>query len=60
MINQSVGIHALALILENPLAEKGYRDLQRYYKDANMVHEANCINELIKEKFHAGSSANNE
>ena len=60
MINRSVGIRALALILENPFAEKGYRELNKYYQDANMVHEANCINELIKEKFHAGSSVDNE
>jgi hypothetical protein len=60
MIDQSIGIRALALILENPFAEKGYRELHKYYQDASMVHEANCIDELIKEKSHAGSSANNE
>ena len=60
MIDQSVGILALAFILENPFVEKGYRDLYKYYQNENMVHEASCIDELIKEKFHAGSSSNNE
>ena len=60
MIDQSVGIRVLALILENPFAEKGYRELHKYYQDADMAHESNCIDELIKEKFHAGSSSNNK
>jgi hypothetical protein len=60
MTDQSIGIRALAIILENPFAEKGYRELHKYYQDANMVHETSCIDELIKEKFHAGSPTNNK
>jgi hypothetical protein len=56
----NLGFRALALILENPFTEKGYRDLQKYYQANNMGYEASCIDELIKERFHASSLINKE
>jgi len=61
MVNQVVAIHALVLILEQPFAEKGYRELSKYYKDIGMNHESNSIDALIKKKFSVKSPhINNE
>jgi len=61
MINQVAAIHALVLILEQPFAKKGYKELSKYYKDIGMNHESNSIDDLIKKKFCAESPhINNE
>jgi hypothetical protein len=46
-------IRALVLILENPWAQKGYEDLEKYFKSNNMDSESEAINFLLREKFNA-------
>ena len=49
-------IKALVLIIESPWAQKGYEDLEKYFKSNNMKNEAEAINFLLKEKFNAHNS----
>ena len=48
----SVAIRAFVSILERPTSEKGYRELRDYYRNCNMLHEAESLDYLIQEKFH--------
>lgn len=43
-------------IIENPLAEKGYRDLKKYYESNNMLNEAEALGELIAKRFHENNN----
>jgi hypothetical protein len=51
-MNWSVAINVFISILENPSAEKGYKDLKKYYNSIGMVHEADSLEYLIQKKFH--------
>lgn len=54
-------INSLVLILENPQAEKGYRELRKYYASCGRQHEADAIQYLIDKRFgNADSSASNQ
>ena len=51
-MRESAAIHALVAILENPWAEKTYRQLRDFYSTAGLEHEATSIDYLIEKKFH--------
>lgn len=38
-------------IIESPLAEKGYRELKKYYESVGMTNEAEAIADLIEARF---------
>ncbi len=51
---------ALAMVIENPMAERGYEILRRYYEDSGLSEEASAVGFLIQERFHADSSDSGE
>jgi hypothetical protein len=54
-------ITALLCILENPWAEKGYKDLKFQYEIQGRVQEAEAIQVLIEHKFsHVDDSTNSQ
>lgn len=44
-------VDSILRIIENPLIEKGYRDLKKYYESVNMANEAAAIGDLIAKRF---------
>ena len=44
-------IHALATVLENPKAKKGYGDLRNYYESIGKKEYADAIGYLMEKKF---------
>ena len=53
-------ISALVSILENPLAEKGYEDLKKYYESNDLKNESAALDYLIKNKFNDNYSNTSE
>ena len=44
-------IEALARILENPTAQKGYEDMKKHYAEAGKEYAAIAIQHLIETRF---------
>lgn len=44
-------IKSLILILENPLAQKGYRELKKFYINCGRQAEADAIQSLMDKRF---------
>jgi|LakMenE18May11ns_1017448.scaffolds.fasta_scaffold9510799_2 hypothetical protein len=59
MNNWEKCIKALLLIIENPVAEKGYKDLINYYENNKMHNQSKIIKELINTKFKNDNDTNN-
>lgn len=57
-MNWEKSISALISILENPLVEKGYKELKRYYEANNLNYESECIEYLINKKFKNAHNSN--
>ena len=49
-------ISLMLCIIENPLAEKGYRELKKHYESTGMVNEAAAFSELIAKRFHENNN----
>ena len=44
-------------IIESPLSEKNYKDLKKYYENAEMFNEAKAIEDLINVRFHKNNNS---
>ena len=44
-------IDCLLQLLENPFAEKGYRDLKKCYQNTGMDNEAAAVEHLIQRRY---------
>lgn len=58
MNNWEKCLKALYFIIENPFAEKGYKDLSEYYRDNQMHYQEEIINNLIICKFKNDNNTN--
>lgn len=47
-------------LIENPFSKKSYRDLKIYYKSIGMLHEAEALNLLIKQKFNDANDTSSD
>jgi hypothetical protein len=55
-VDWEAAIKAMSLILESPLAEKGYDDLAKFYASKGMKEEEDSIRFLLQEKINVNSS----
>lgn len=49
-------ISHILLIIENPLAEKAYKDLKKYYESIGMLDEAAAFGDLIAKRFNENNN----
>ena len=50
----------MAFLLQNPLVERGYKELMKQYESCGMLEDAESLGFLIRERFDAHHTSPNK